>query len=107
MVLYYRYWPFHYQAVDLGLTGDRYMIYISRNRRSIFVFLTILVSHYLPPLLAASTLEAAPPSAGESFPAVTKDGAWCWFSDPRAMVIGCGGAPLAGPATTFPLGSRQ
>lgn len=61
------------------------MIYIDTNQRSIFGFLIALLSLSLPPLLAASTLGAAPPSAGESFPAISQDGAWCWFSDPRAI----------------------
>jgi hypothetical protein len=33
------------------------------------------------------TLVATAAQPGESYPAVTEDGAWCWFSDPRAVHV--------------------
>jgi hypothetical protein len=48
------------------------------------VTFTLLLASFLLASLASPTFHAAAPP-GENFPAFTLDGAWCWFTEPRAI----------------------
>lgn len=51
------------------------------------IFITLLVSMMGIPQIVVSQ-EKEVPSYSEDYEVLTKDGAWCWFSDPRAIYIG-------------------
>jgi rhamnogalacturonyl hydrolase YesR len=57
----------------------------------------------LLPALILPALSQAPPIRilrGEEYSSLTGDGAWCWFSDPRAVADPASGAVYAGWATS-------
>jgi hypothetical protein len=57
------------------------------DRMHRYVHVRALVITVLVSIAAAGcgSPEPSPPRPGEAFPAVTADGAWCWFADPRAV----------------------
>jgi hypothetical protein len=62
--------------------------FVMEDRPDVLLSIRRMTHHRSLALLAAALLPSTPSSAakpGEAFADFTKDGAWCWFSDPRAV----------------------